>query len=70
VNSGKRSRLTVLLAVATALLAGCGYRGSLERPGGKPSEPAQAESTPAPAPTAPADRNTPKKPFVLDGLIR
>ena len=69
-NSGKQIKLAALLAVSTALLAGCGYRGSLERPGETPAEPAKAESAPAPAPTAPADRNTPKKPFLLDSLIR
>jgi predicted small lipoprotein YifL len=57
---GSKISVGIVMALAAAMLAGCGVNGPLEPPGG----PAAAE--------AKAAQSAPKahKPFVLDGLLR
>ena len=54
--------LTILVAAATGLSA-CGRKGPLERPPG-------TEAAPVPDSSSDATVRGPRKPFILDGLIR
>ncbi len=68
----KALRLGTLVVLLTALVAGCGVRGSLERPGGgDPDEKATAKSA---AEEQNRDKSQPAPPkqhkgFILDGLL-
>ncbi len=57
---GSKIGVGIAIALAAAMLAGCGVNGPLEPPGGAAAAEAKA------AKTAPAEH----KPFVLDGLLR
>lgn len=63
----KALKLLVLLAALGSLtLAGCGRRGSLDRPSPEPAAAADSASADQAAPQAPGK---PDKPFILDGII-
>lgn len=60
--------LILVLVVCTALVAGCGRRSQLDRPGGAASaNPAVAD--PAVAAEQPVQAAKPQKTFILDPLI-
>jgi len=65
-----RPILTFLLIVAVAGVSGCGRRAALDRPSDVryEAEREAAREDGQPAPPKPS-RETPERPFILDGLI-
>lgn len=60
----KAARLALLLAIPGLVLAGCGRKGDLDRPGA-----ATAINTKTPAGTAKPQQTIEDRPFLLDPLL-
>lgn len=64
---GTIARITVLAAIVAAGLAGCGVRGSLEKPVAESQTTASADSGQG---KKEGEAPKPHKGFILDGLLR
>ncbi|OCW58281.1 LPS translocon maturation chaperone LptM [Hoeflea olei] len=66
-TTGPWIKLICVMALAGAVVAGCGRKGALERPGASPAPAAAATSTGED--DAPATPPAPERRFILDSLL-